>query len=136
MWTCPKCDRDFKNTNQNHYCGEKHKSVEDYINAQSKDLHQILYRVRDIIRTIAPNAVEEIKWKVPTYNIGNKMVIFSANKNFLSILPGFLSSDIEKLSFASKLAKYKMTKGSVQFPYDNPIDFELITEIVKFRLGV
>lgn len=23
MWKCPKCGREFKNTNQDHYCGEK-----------------------------------------------------------------------------------------------------------------
>ncbi len=31
MWQCPKCGRSFKNTNQDYYCGEPPKNIEEYI---------------------------------------------------------------------------------------------------------
>jgi len=37
MWKCPKCGREFKNTNQDHYCGEKPKLIEEYILAQDEE---------------------------------------------------------------------------------------------------
>ena len=35
MWKCPKCDRTFKNTNQDHYCGEAPKTIGEYIERQT-----------------------------------------------------------------------------------------------------
>ncbi len=31
MWICPKCKREFKNKNQNHYCNIKPKTIDEYI---------------------------------------------------------------------------------------------------------
>ena len=32
MWKCPKCGKEFKNTNQNHYCGKKPENIDEYNN--------------------------------------------------------------------------------------------------------
>ena len=37
MWTCPKCGREFKRTNQSHYCGKAPESVDEYIELQITD---------------------------------------------------------------------------------------------------
>ena len=37
MWECPKCGRTFKNTNQDHYCGEAPKTIEEYIENQGNE---------------------------------------------------------------------------------------------------
>ena len=34
MWTCPKCGREFKRTNQGHYCGKAPENVDEYIELQ------------------------------------------------------------------------------------------------------
>lgn len=34
MWTCPKCGREFKRTNQGHYCGKVPENVDEYIELQ------------------------------------------------------------------------------------------------------
>lgn len=41
MWTCDKCGRQFKNTNQSHYRGTKPKTVEEYILAKDEDMWHI-----------------------------------------------------------------------------------------------
>ena len=35
MWVCPKCGREFRRTNQGHYCGEPPETVLEYIKADS-----------------------------------------------------------------------------------------------------
>ena len=34
MWICPKCGREFKRTNQGHYCGKAPGTVLEYIDSQ------------------------------------------------------------------------------------------------------
>ena len=132
MWQCPKCGKEFKNANQNHYC-EKPTSVDDYIAAQSEDVQPILIKTRDTIRAAAPDAVEKIAWQMPTYWQGENLVHFCAHKKHLGIHPGY----VEKLSaeLLERLATYKTSKGAIQFPYDKPMDFDLIADIVRWRVS-
>ena len=55
MWQCPKCGRSFKNQNQDHFCGEPPKSIDEYIEAQSERVQPILMQVRMTIREILPD---------------------------------------------------------------------------------
>ena len=34
MWKCPKCGREFKKKGHSHYCGEKPKTIDEYILSQ------------------------------------------------------------------------------------------------------
>jgi hypothetical protein len=38
-------------------------------------------------------------------------------------------------NFKHELATYKTSKGTIQFSLDQPLPFDLITEIVKFRIA-
>lgn len=55
MWKCPKCGREFKKANQDHYCEEKPANIDEYITSQSEDVLSILSKVRETIRTAAPH---------------------------------------------------------------------------------
>ena len=48
-------------------------------------------------------------------------------------LNGNLANGIEM--FKDKLTEYKSSKGAVQFPLEKPLPFELVCEIVKFRVS-
>ncbi len=52
MWQCPKCKREFKNTNQDHFCEEAPKTIDTYIAAQPLEVQPILQQVRDTIRAV------------------------------------------------------------------------------------
>lgn len=56
MWRCPKCGCEFKNQNQEHFCGEKPKTIDEYISIQPENVQQILYQVRDVIHAVIPEA--------------------------------------------------------------------------------
>jgi uncharacterized protein YdhG (YjbR/CyaY superfamily) len=59
------------------------------------------------------------------------LVHFAAYKNHIGFYP--TPSGIE--AFKDELSIYKWAKGSVQFPIDKPMPYELIGRIVKFRVA-
>ena len=132
MWQCPNCGRDFKNTNQSHYCSNKPSSIGEYISAQPEKIRPILEKIRKTIKKAAPKSIEKIAWGMPTFWQGENLIHFAAFKKHIGIYPG----DISHIPFKQKLTAYKTTKGAIQFPLDRPIDYNLIGELAKFRVSV
>jgi len=130
MWKCEKCGREFKNTNQDHYCGDAPATIDEYIAAQPEDVRPLLAKVRETIRAAAPDAVEKISWRMPTFWQNENLIHFAAFKKHLGIYPG----DLTLTPFADKLEGYRTSKGAIQFPYDKPVPYELISEITAFRV--
>ena len=128
MWKCDKCGKEFKNTNQDHYCSEKPKTIDDYISMQSEELWPLLNQVRDTIRKALPYAEERISWSMPTYWYKQNIIHFAAFKKHIGLYPG----DKAVEHFSQRLTEYKTSKGAVQFPYSKPLPLELITEIAKW----
>jgi uncharacterized protein YdhG (YjbR/CyaY superfamily) len=129
MWQCPKCGREFRNTNQHHFCG-KVNSIDDYIAEQSSEVRPLLQSVRETIRAAAPKAVEKISWQMPTFWQGENIVHFAAFKNHIGVFPGDEAVSV----FAERLSSCKASKGTIQFPLDRPIDHKLIADIVCWRV--
>lgn len=128
MWTCPKCGRSFKNQNQAHYCGAKPETIDAYIAAQPEKVQPVLHNVRNAIRTAIPEAEERMSWSMPTFWKGHNIIHFAANKNHLGLYAGTEATE----AFAKKLTGYKVSKGSIQFPYAQPIPLDLIAEIAAW----
>lgn len=66
MWTCPKCGRGFKNTNQDHYCDIAPTTIDAYIEQVPDERRAVLRYVHETIRSAAPDAAEKISWRMPT----------------------------------------------------------------------
>ena len=77
-----------------------------------------------------PDAEETIKYRMPTFTLHGNLVHFAAFKKHIGFYP--VPTGIEQ--FKDELSTYKGGKGSVQFPLDQPIPFDLISRIVKFRV--
>ena len=105
-------------------------SVDAYVAAFPRNVQAILRKVRQTIRTAAPEAQEKMGYGIPTFVLEGNLVHFAAFKSHLGFYPG--PSGIER--FAKELAKYEGAKGSVRFPLDRPIPHRLIARIVKFRV--
>jgi len=129
MWKCPECGREFKKTNQDHYCGEKPANIDEYIAALPEDMQAILIKIRETIRNAAPDSVERISWSMPTFWQGENLIHFAAFKKHIGIYPG----DMTDSPFEERLTVYHRTKGAIQFPLDKPIDYELISDITRWR---
>lgn len=103
-------------------------TVNAYISAQVDNVRPLLSQVRDTIRVALPGAAELIAWRMPTYRGEFNIIHFAAFKNHLGLYPG-----VEAIvHFAERLTEYKTSKGAIQFRYDKPIPFELISEIAKW----
>lgn len=106
------------------------KDVNAYIAAQPKNVGAILEKLRQIIKSAAPEAHEVISYQMPAYKYHGRLVYFAAFKNHIGFYPR--TSGIE--TFKKELSKYEGAKGSVKFPLDKPVPFSLIRKIVKFRV--
>jgi uncharacterized protein YdhG (YjbR/CyaY superfamily) len=106
------------------------KTIDEYIAGFPDDVQAILKKIRMTIRKAAPDAQETISYQIPTFTLKGNLVHFAAYKNHIGFYP--TSTGIEK--FKKELSVYKGAKGSVQFPLDQPVPFELISKIVKFRV--
>ncbi len=130
MWQCPKCGRNFRNTGQNHFCG-KIETIDQYIGEQTEEVQPILNRIREVIRTAAPEAIERMSWQMPTYWQGENLIHFAAFKKHISIFPGGKATEV----FADRLTEYKTAKGTIQLPLNKPIPYDLIAEITQWRVS-
>lgn len=129
MWKCPVCSREFKNQNQQHYCGEKPKTIDEYIMSQDEDKRADLRELREILSAALPDAEERISWSMPTFWRGHNLVHFAASTKHIGFYPG----EEAVAHFANKLKSYSAEKGTVRIPY-GAIDKELIAKIAKWCL--
>lgn len=106
-------------------------SVDEYIGQFPVNVQEILLKIRQIIREIAPDAIEEIAYAMPAYKLNKKpLVYFAGFANHI----GFYAVPSGHAAFAKELSIYKGGKGSVQFPLNQPVPYDLIKEIVIFRV--
>ena len=128
MWQCPKCGREFKNQDQNHFCSEAPNTIDAYIEAQAKEVQPLLQQVRNTIQAALPDAEERISWKMPTYWKRYNIIHFAAFKKHIGVYPG----ENAMVHFAGRLTEYKTSKGAIQLPYDKQLPLDLIAEIAKW----
>ena len=129
MWKCPKCDRDFKNKNQSHYCSEMN-TVDEYIEQSPEEHRDTLQRVRETIRGVMPEATEKLSWKMPTFWQGKNLIQFAVHSKHLGLYPGVEAVN----TFSEQLASggFKSSKGAIQFPWNKEMPYDLIKEIALF----
>lgn len=104
--------------------------IDSYIGSFPEKTQKLLQEVRETIRKAAPEAVQTINYGMPTFTLKGNLVHFAAFKNHIGFYP--TPSGIE--AFRKELSVYEGAKGSVKFPIDKPMPFELIGRIVKFRV--
>ena len=105
-------------------------TIDEYIAGFPAEVQAILQKVRATIHQAAPDAQEKIGYGIPTFTLHGNLVHFAAYKNHIGFYPA--PRGIEK--FKDELAAYAGSKGTIQFPLDQPIPYELIRRIVVFRV--
>ena len=101
------------------------------LRVSQRRLWAILEQVRATIRDAAPEAEETINYAIPTFTLKGNLVHFAGFKNHIGFYPRRAASRSSK----RELAGYESAKGSVKFPLDQPVPYDLIREIVKFRVA-
>ncbi len=105
-------------------------TVDDYIASVAPERQEILSKMRQVILKAAPDAEERTSWAMPTYWQQENLVHFSDAKHHV----GFHPSPDAIIAFADRLTGYKTSKGTIQFPYNQPIPYDLIEEITLWRV--
>ncbi len=106
------------------------KDVDNYIAGFPLSVRELLETMRAIIRKAAPKAEEVISYQMPAYKQDGILVYFAGYKQHIGFYPTSAPMEV----FKEDLAKYKTSKGAVQFPLDKPLPKALITRMVKFRV--
>jgi len=105
-------------------------SIDEYIQSFPEEVQVILSELRSTIRQAAPQAIEKISYRMPTFYYNGNLVHFAAHKNHV----GFYPTPSGITAFREELKKYKSAKGSVQLPIVEPLPLNLIARIVTFRV--
>ncbi len=107
-----------------------YESVDAYIAAQSEIARPMLTRMRNLIRKAAPEVVESISYKVPTYKLqGKPLVFFAAWKEHLSLYPATSAVFAE----VPDLLPFKHAKDTVRLRYDAALPVHLVAAFAKAR---
>ncbi len=107
------------------------KNIDEYIAGFPDDVQKILQKIRKTIKKAAPAAEETISYKIPTFNLkGKYLVYFATYKKHIGVYPVPMGNT----EFKKELSAYESGQGTAKFPLDKPIPFGLITKIVKFRV--
>lgn len=105
-------------------------TVDEYIARYDGEVRRRMEALRALIRGCSPEITEKISWGMATFVLNGNLVHFSGEKRHLGFHPA--PSAIE--AFADRLGGYNFSKGTVQFPYDKPMPYDLIREMVLFRV--
>ena len=110
---------------------KKFETIDEYIESFPENVQDILEELRDTIRKTAPGVAESISYQMPTFKLDRKrLAYFSAWKNHI----GFYSIPVGDAAFRKELSLYSGEKGSLRFPMDKPIPYDLVKKIVMFRM--
>ncbi len=105
-------------------------TVAEYIAAYEGEVRLRMEKLREMILSSSPDITEKISWGMPTFVLKGNLIHFSGAKKHLGLYPA--PGPIE--AFADRLTEYKCSKGAIQFPYNKPLPYELIQEIITFRI--
>lgn len=104
--------------------------IDDYISQFPPEVQLKLGQIRNKVKELAPDAIEIIKYAIPSFTLGKNLVHYAGYKNHI----GFYPAPSGILKFSEELAGYKQSKGAVQFPLSEPLPMDIIEKVLLFRI--
>ena len=93
-------------------------------------------RVKEVLDWVSikfPKLEKRIAWNQPIFTDHGTFIIgFSVSKKHMAVAPE--RAGILHFSEKLKLAGYDHTKELIRLPWEKPIDFKLLEEIIKFNV--
>ena len=109
----------------------KYQDVDEYMAQLADDRRAVMEQLRITIRSAAPDAIEAISYNMPAFRLGGRFLVsYESFKRHYSLFPW---SDAMVEELGDEMKPYAVGKGTIQFPADQPMPFELVTRIVEIR---
>jgi uncharacterized protein YdhG (YjbR/CyaY superfamily) len=105
------------------------KTIDEYIMGFEPEIQKTLNEIRNFIKTEVPEATEKISYGMPTFYLNGNLVHFAAFKDHYGFFPSPSGID----AFEKELLPYRTGKGTLRFPIDKPIPWDIIQKVVQFR---
>ena len=105
-------------------------TIAEYIRAAPREGQPHLRRLYAILKRVAPEAEETIKWGTPFFVEPRFLFAFSAHKAHCNFAPTAAALK----AFRKQLEEHKTTKGSLQIFYNEPLPEDLIRKIADYSL--
>jgi uncharacterized protein YdhG (YjbR/CyaY superfamily) len=106
------------------------KTIDEYIETFAPSIQQTLSEIRNFIKREVPEATEKISYGMPTFYLNGNLVHFAAFKDHYGFFPSPSGID----AFEKELALYRTGKGTLQFPLNKPIPWDIIQKVIQFRV--
>jgi uncharacterized protein YdhG (YjbR/CyaY superfamily) len=107
-------------------------TIDEYLAGVPDDKRAALERLRAQIHAAVPEAAEAIAYGLPTFRLdGRWFLAFGVTKDQCS----FYAGGAPLTALADELAGYRLWKGTINYPCDQPLPAELVTRIIQVRLA-
>ena len=132
MWICPKCGREFKRTNQGHYCGKAPESIDEYIELQDASTKAHVVQLIELIVDCIPDVNKRIAWSMPFFEKDEQSISFVTCKKHISLYVDANVIDILR----SQLSEFVIKKNAIYLSYDKPLPINIIKEIIRLSFKI
>lgn len=110
---------------------EKPKSMKDYISGLPVKARKHMLQIRDLVKTLVPEAEETLSYGMPAFNLnGHYLIYFGGYRDFVSLYPAPRNNP----AFKEEISAFAGGKGTIRFPLDKALPIRLIQKIIRFRL--
>jgi uncharacterized protein YdhG (YjbR/CyaY superfamily) len=106
------------------------RSIVSYLASLPPDVEFIMERIRETIRSVAPDVVESIKYDMPLFQFAGTYLYVGAWKKHIGLYPIYPAAP----ALEKKIAPYRARKDTVQFFYKHPIPYDLVARIASARI--
>ena len=106
------------------------KTIEEYIETFEPNTKKTLIEIRNFIKSKVPEATEKISYGTPTFYLHGNLIHYAAFKDHYGLFP----SPTGTATFEKELSPCRTGKGTLSFPIDKPIPWEIIERVLQFRI--
>jgi uncharacterized protein YdhG (YjbR/CyaY superfamily) len=109
---------------------KKAASIDEYISWFPTEVQDKLTAIRSLVHTAAPEAIEAIKYDMPTFVLNGNMLCFAAFSNHISVFP--ITAEMEIM--IPGIIAYKNGASTAKFPLATPLPIAVIKQMVDCRV--
>ena len=105
-------------------------TIDEYIAGFPAEARARLDAVRGAIRKAVPTAEEGISYRIPTFRLdGRYLIYFAGFKSHIGVYPVHADDPV----LGTAIAPYVSGKATLKFPFDEPLPLALIARVARAK---